>query len=116
LSDFGHAVIERMNGLGMLIDLSHAGQRTALEAIDASDAPVIFSHNAAHALRPTRRTRKNEELLAGVARGGMVCVTAVPNSLSDDPYQDINCVLDHYDHMVQLLGVDHVGIGTDSTI
>jgi membrane dipeptidase len=116
LSDFGHAIIERMNDLGMLIDLSHAGQCTALEAIAVSDAPVIFSHNAAHAVRPTRRTRNDEEFLACVAKGGMVCVTAVPNSLSDDPHQNINCVLDHYDYLVQLLGVDHVGIGTDSTI
>jgi membrane dipeptidase len=43
-------------------------------------------------------------------------VTAVPNSLSDDPHQDINCVLDHYDYFVKLVGVDHVGIGTDTQI
>jgi membrane dipeptidase len=116
LSELGREVVGRMNQVGMLIDLSHAGQRTALEAMEASEAPVIFSHNAAHRLRPTRRTRQDEELQACAARGGVVCVTAVPNSLSDDPRQDINCVLDHYDYLVNLLGVDHVGIGTDTVV
>jgi membrane dipeptidase len=116
LSDFGHEVVRRMNDAGMLIDLSHAGQRTALEAIESSQAPTVFSHNAAYRLRPTRRARHDEELQACVARGGMVCVTAVPNALSDDPAQDINCVLDHYDYLVRLVGIDHVGIGTDMTI
>jgi membrane dipeptidase len=116
LSDFGRAVVRRMNDAGMLIDLSHAGQRTALEAIECSRAPTVFSHNAAYQLRPTRRARHDDELKACVARGGMVCVTAVPNALSDDPAQDINCVLDHYDYLVRLVGIDHVGIGTDMTI
>ena len=116
LSDLGRVVVRRMNEVGMLIDLSHAGQRTAIETIAASKAPVTFSHNAAYHLRPTRRSRKDAEMLACTERGGMVCVSAVPNALSDDPRQDINCVLDHYDYLVKLLGVDHVGIGTDSTI
>ncbi len=116
LTSLGQEVVRRMNRVGMLIDLSHAGQRTALDAIDTSDAPVVFSHNAAHALRATRRTRRDEELLACTRKGGLVCVTAVPNSLSDDPHQDINCVLDHYDYLVKLVGEDHVGIGTDSVV
>jgi membrane dipeptidase len=116
LTPLGRDVVRRMNEVGMVIDLSHAGQRTALDAIAASEAPVVFSHNAAFSLRPTRRTRHDEELLACAAQGGLVCVTAVPNSLSDDPRQDINCVLDHYDYLVHLLGEDHIGIGTDSVV
>lgn len=116
LSDLGRQVVRRMNAVGMLIDLSHAGQHTALDAIDASETPVIFSHNAARRLRPTRRARQDQELLRCIERGGIVCVTAVPNSLSDDPAQDITCVLDQYDYLVKLLGIDHVGIGTDSTV
>jgi membrane dipeptidase len=116
LTPVGREVVRRMNRVGMVIDLSHAGQRTALQAIEASQAPVVFSHNAAYSLRASRRTRRDEELLACVKKGGLVCVTAVPNSLSDDPQQDINCVLDHYDYLVQLLGEDHVGIGTDSVV
>ena len=91
LSDFGMDVIKRMNEIGMVIDLSHAGSRTALETIALSEVPVVFSHNAAPAIRPTRRSRSDEDLLACAAKGGLCCVTAVPNSLSDDPHQDINC-------------------------
>jgi membrane dipeptidase len=116
ISELGRAAVRRMNDLGMVVDLSHASSRTALEAIELSQAPTIFSHNAAKAVWPTARTRSDEDFLACVAKGGLVCVTAVPNSLSDDPNQDINCVLDHYDYLVKLLGVDHVGIGTDTLI
>jgi membrane dipeptidase len=116
LSEFGQSVVRRMNDRGMAIDLSHAGSRTALEAIELSEAPVVFSHNAAAAIRPTRRSRSDEDFLACAARGGLCCVTAVPNSLSDDPRQDINCVLDHYDYFVKLVGIDHVGIGTDTQV
>ncbi len=117
VSEFGLESIKRMNDLGMVIDLSHAGTRTALDAIGRSAAPVVFSHDGARGLRPnTRRMRTDEELLACVKKGGIVGVCAIPKMLSDDPHQDINCVLDHYDYMVKLLGVDHVAIGTDSLI
>ncbi len=105
-----------MNGLGMVIDLSHAGTRTALEVIEHSRVPVVFSHNAAKAIWPTNRTRGDEELKACADKGGLICITAVPNSLSDAADQDINCVLDHYDYMVKLVGIDHVGIGTDTLV
>jgi membrane dipeptidase len=116
LSDFGIDVVRRMNDIGMVIDLSHAGSRTALETIELSQVPVVFSHNAAATIRPTRRSRSDAELQACAAKGGLLCVTAVPNSLSDDPHQDINCVLDHYDYFVKLVGIDHVAIGTDTQI
>jgi membrane dipeptidase len=116
LSEFGEHVVRRMNDIGMAIDLSHAGSRTALETIALSEAPVVFSHNAAKAVWPSRRARSDEDFLACAAKGGLCCVTAVPNSLSDDPHQDINCVLDHYDYFVKLVGIDHVGIGTDTQV
>jgi membrane dipeptidase len=116
LSDFGVEVVRRMNDIGMAIDLSHAGSQTALETIALSEVPVVFSHNAAYSVWPARRARSDEELTACAARGGLCCVTAVPNSLSDDPRQDINCVLDHYDYFVKLVGVEHVGIGTDTQV
>ena len=116
LSAFGVEVVHRMNDLGMAVDLSHASTPTAMDAIEVSRAPTVFSHNASYTLRHNGRTRTDEELLACVQKGGLVCITAVPNSLSDDPEQDIECVLDHYDYMVSLVGVDHVGIGTDTTV
>ena len=114
LSEFGIEVVRRMNHLGMVIDVSHASPNTVHDVLDFSEAPVTFSHNAAYTLRPTARTRKDNELLACAAKGGLIGVTAVPNSLSDDPNQDISCVLDHYDYMVKLVGVDNVAIGTDT--
>jgi membrane dipeptidase len=60
-----------MNDLGMVIDLSHAPFQTAMDAIQFSEAPVIFSHNAAHALRPVPRCRHDEELLACAQKGGL---------------------------------------------
>ncbi|MCH8351437.1 MAG: membrane dipeptidase [Chloroflexi bacterium] len=116
LSVFGIEVVDRMNQLGMAIDVSHASFRTAMDAIHFSQAPVTFSHNAAYTLRPTARTRNDEELSACAEKGGLIAITAVPNALSDDPEQNIDCVLDHYDYMVKLVGVDHVGIGTDTNI
>jgi membrane dipeptidase len=116
LSDLGVAAVERMNDLGMIVDLSHAGVRTSLEAIEHSRVPVVFSHNAAKAIWPTSRTRGDEELVACAHKGGLIGVTAVPNSLSNDPAQDINCVLDHYDYLVKLVGEDHVAIGTDTQV
>ena len=116
LSDFGIEVVDRMNQLGMAIDVSHASFKTAMDAIQFSQVPVTFSHNASYTLRPSARTRNDEELAACAEKGGLVAVTAVPNSLSDDPKQDIECVLDHYDYMVRLVGVDHVGIGTDTNV
>lgn len=116
LGELGIAAIERMNDLGMIVDLSHASVQTALEAIERSRVPVVFSHNAAKAVWDTRRTRADQELVACVEKGGLVCVTAVPNSLSNAPDQDISCVLDHYEYLVKRLGIDHVGIGTDTMI
>src|SRR5204862_7257970 len=97
-------------------DLSHVGSRTAQETIELSRVPTIFSHNAAYTLRPTRRSRVDTDLRACAEHGGLLCVTAVPNALSDDPRQDINCVLDHYDYFVKLVGIEHVGIGTDTQV
>src|SRR3954451_22682655 len=97
LSELGIAAIERMNDLGMIVDLSHANARTALESIERSKVPTIFSHNAAKAVWPTARTRDDADFMACAEGGGLICVTAVPNSLTSAPDQDITCVLDHYD-------------------
>ena len=114
LSEFGIEGVKRMNHLGMAIDVSHASPKTVDDVLAFSEAPVTFSHNASYTLRPTARTRKDHELLACAEKGGLIGITAVPNSLSDDPNQDISCVLDHYDYMVKLVGVNNVAIGTDT--
>ncbi len=120
LSEFGLEVVQRMNDLGMVVDVSHASFRTARDAIEASKTPVTFSHDGSYTLASdsfqARRLRKDEELLACAQKGGIIGITAVPNRFSNDPEQSIECVLDHYDYMVNLVGVDHVAIGTDTGI
>ena len=120
LSEFGVEVVQRMNELGMVVDVSHASFRTAMDAIESSEAPVTFSHDGSYTLASdslqSRRLRKDEELVACARKGGVIGITAVPNRLSNDPEQSIECVLDHYDYMVKLVGVDHVAIGTDTSI
>ena len=120
LSEFGVEVVKRMNDLGMVADVSHASFRTAMDAIEASETPVTFSHDGSYTRSSdslqARRLRKDEELSACARKGGVIGITAVPNRLSNDPEQSIECVLDHYDYMVKLVGVDHVAIGTDTSI
>jgi membrane dipeptidase len=113
LSELGVDVVDRMNDLGMLIDLSHVGARTAHETIEHSRAPVIFSHNAAHAVFAWRRNRPDNDFVACAAKGGLACVMAVPNIISHDAKQTVGHVLDHVDYLIKLVGADHVAIGTD---
>jgi membrane dipeptidase len=113
LSGFGIEVVSRMNSLGMVVDISHASYKTAMDAIEFSEAPVSFSHSAAKALWQAGRTKKDDELIACAEKGGVIGIIGVANTLSQEPHQDINVALNHYDYMVNLVGVDHVAIGSD---
>jgi len=124
LSVFGIEVVQRMNDLGMVIDLSHASFRTAMDAIEFSQAPVAFSHDGSYTLGQQQgggeyadgRLKKDEELLACACKGGIVGVTVQPSVIrSWGTELSIDRLLDHYDYMVNLLGTDHVAIGTDSS-
>ena len=125
LSLFGIEVIQRMNQLGMVVDLSHASFRTAMDAIEFSEAPVAFSHDGSYTLGLKQgggeyaagRLRRDEELLACAKKGGIIGVTVQPSVISSWGSElSIELLLDHYDYMVNLLGIDHVAIGTDSSI
>ena len=115
LSYWGLQVVERMNELGMLIDLSHCGNRTTLDAIEASKAPVLCNHTGARALYPQCKRLKTDEVLTALAaKGGLVGISAVPNQLSGSAEQGIEDMLNHIDYAVRLIGVDHVAIGLDN--
>ena len=125
LSLFGIEVVKRMNELGMVVDLSHASFRTAMDAIEFSEAPVVFSHDGSYTLGLQQgggeyaagRLRRDEELVACAEKGGIVGVTIQPSVISSwGSTLGIELLLDHYDYMVKLLGIDHVAIGTDSSI
>jgi membrane dipeptidase len=113
LSDFGIAVVRRLNEMGMLIDLSHCGRRTTLDATEVSTRPVAATHTAARALRDIPRAKRDDELRAIAATGGVVGVVAVPSFITDRATATVDDVLDHIDHIVSVIGVEHVGIGTD---
>ncbi|MEM4976941.1 MAG: membrane dipeptidase [Desulfurococcaceae archaeon] len=114
LSYFGLEVVGRMNELGILIDVAHCGDKTSIEAAEASKDPVVCSHSGARALYPKCKRLKSDEALKAVAeKGGVVGVFAVPNALSNKERQGLEDVLNHIDYIVNLVGVNHVAIGTD---
>lgn len=115
LSDFGIAAVERMNELGIVVDLSHCHYRTTMDAIEASDMPVAFTHANSRALADTPRNKADEQVKALAAKGGIVGIKhMLGNTTTKSADQTtIRDVADHLDHFVELVGIDHVGIGTD---
>lgn len=114
VSNFGARFISRMNELGIIVDTSHCGKQTTLDACRLSTAPVIASHTGVEVLFGHMRCKSDEELRAIAGTGGVIGVFAMPWFVYEDPKETtIEHVLDHIDYVVRLVGVDHVGIGTD---
>jgi membrane dipeptidase len=114
LTAFGLQVVERMNSIGMAIDVSHCGQRTTLDAIAASQKPVLITHSNCRALAPGVARCKPDEVIRAAARsGGVLGITAVRHFVRAKDPVTIEDVLDHFDHAVKLVGVEHVGVGSD---
>lgn len=115
LSYFGLDFVERMNKVGLLIDVSHCGDKTTLEAAEASKDPIVCSHTGARALNPKVKRLKTDEALKAIAdKGGVVAVSAIPNQISSEKEQGIQDILNHIDYVSKLVGVDHVAIGLDN--
>jgi membrane dipeptidase len=114
VSNFGAAFIARLNTLGILVDTGHCGKQTTLDACRLSTKPVIASHTAVEVLYPHMRCKSDEELLAIAGTGGVIGIFAMPWFIHENPkHTTLDHVLDHIDYTVRLVGVDHVGIGTD---
>lgn len=111
LSLFGKSLIGRLNELGMVVDLAHVGENTEMDAIEVSRHPVIASHSNCHARVPVPQNKKDDMIKALAKKGGVIGITGFPRLLEPDP--ELDDMLDHVDHVVQLVGVDHVGIGMD---
>jgi membrane dipeptidase len=115
LTRFGHEVIEEMNRLGILIDLSHVGYRTTMEAIEASQGPVAFTHANPRSLCDHPRNKTDEQLKAVAAKGGVVGANCFPPFLAAGDDATIEDFIDVIDYMANLIGIDHVAVGTDFT-
>ena len=116
VTDFGVAIIKAMNEVGMLIDVSHCGDRTTLDAISLSPEPIAITHSNARALVNHPRVKTDEAIKALAAKGGVMGITGVRNFVSETEPTTIVNIVDHIEHVAKLVGVEHVGIGTDSDL
>lgn len=115
LSDFGVSAVERMNELGIVVDLSHCHYRTTMDAIECSAMPVAFTHANARALADTPRNKSDEQVIALAEKGGIVGIKHMLGNTNTKPADEttVEDLVDHLDHFVRLVGIDHVCIGTD---
>lgn len=115
LSRFGRNAVEEMNEIGIVVDVSHCGEQTTLDAIELSSSPVMISHANAKALCPSLRNKSDEVLKALVRNGGVMGVAFwAPMTYKDPEVRPVfNDFLDHIDYLVERMGINHVGIGSD---
>ncbi len=116
LTSFGHRVVKRMNQLGMAIDISHCGDQTSLDVIAASEKPVLMTHAGARALWHTPRMKPDDVLLACADKGGVIGILAAPNTTLTKQHPDhcLDAIMEHFEYVVRLVGIDHVGFGPDT--
>jgi membrane dipeptidase len=114
LSDFGVAIVERMNKVGMAVDVSHSGDRTTLDAFEASKKPVLITHSNCRSLNPNHpRCKTDEAIKAMAAKGGVMGITEVRMFVSPKEPTTVENMLDHFDYVKKLVGVEHIGVGSD---
>jgi membrane dipeptidase len=116
LTELGRAVVRRMNKLGMLVDVSHCGDKTSLDVIEESEHPIFISHAGARALWNTRRLKPDNVLEAMAAKGGVLGIEAAPHTTltENHPRHNLDSLMEHFEYAVKLIGIDHVGFGPDT--
>ena len=113
VSPFGEQVIREMNRLGILVDMSHAGEKSFYDALDISSKPIVCSHSSARALCDHPRNLTDDQMRALAAKGGVAQTTIYHGFLRQDSESCILDVMEHLEHAIQVMGIDHVGLGTD---
>ena len=114
LSDRGVALVDRMNTVGMAVDVSHCGDRTSLDAFEVSKRPVLITHSNARALNPGHPRCKPDEVIQACGKsGGVMGITGVRNFVKDKEPTTIEDLLNHFDYVARMIGVEKVGIGSD---
>lgn len=116
LTQLGRQVVKRMNQLGMAIDVSHTGDRTALDAIELSDQPVLVTHAGARALWDTARMKPDEVIKACAEKGGVFGIEAAPHTTltAKHPHHSLEGYMEHFEYVANLVGIDHVAFGPDT--
>ena len=115
LTAFGREVVARLNDRRVMVDLSHSGRNTCLDAARASSAPVSINHTGCRALCDLPRNKTDEELRLVASKGGFVGIYFMP-FLKADSHPRAKDVVAHIEHAVNVCGEDHVGIGTDCDV
>lgn len=115
LTEAGHRVVEGLNQARVMVDLSHSGERTCLDAIAASRAPISINHTGCRALCDLPRNKTDAELRGVAEMGGFVGVYFMP-FLRQDGHPDAGDVVAHIEHALDVCGEDHVGLGTDGDV
>ena len=114
LTEFGLKVIDEMNDLRMLIDVSHLSETGFWDVVKRSKAPIVASHSNCYALCPHLRNLKDEQIKALADKGGVIGITFVPNFLTQEKRKTtVEDVVKHIDYLVGKVGVDYIGLGSD---
>jgi membrane dipeptidase len=113
LSRYGRSVVRRLNETRIVVDCSHTGLRTSLDAIEVSTAPVILSHANSRVVRNVPRNVPDELYKAIAASGGVIGAVGFPNFVAVQAKPTLNQFIDHIEHIATLVGIDHVGLGID---
>jgi len=113
LTPFGAEIVAEMNRTGMAVDVSHCGDRTSIEAVEASSRPVLITHSNAKVLAPGQPRCKSDAVIRRVAKSGGVMGITVVRSFVGRYRPTLDDLLDHFDHVTRLVGVEHVGLGSD---
>jgi len=117
VTELGARMIERMNRVGMAVDCGHAGDRTMLDAFSLSKKPVIISHGNCRALYPGYPRCVADEAIKAMAKtGGVMGINFISSMVKAHEPTTVDDVIDHFEHVVQLVGVEHVGVGSDMGI
>lgn len=113
ISEFGCRVIERMNKLGILVDVSHCGYLTTMDALNVSKKPVAFTHSLCKAVRDYPRGKTDEQIKAMAEQEGVMGIVTVPFFVNNPWQSTLDDVLNHVEHVINLVGINYVGIATD---
>ena len=113
LSAFGRQVVGEMNRLGIMVDMSHAAETSFYDALELSTKPIVCSHSSCRALCDHPRNLTDEQMRALAARGGVAQITLYNGFLRTDGEATVLDALQHLEHAIRIMGIDHVGLGTD---